>query len=203
MAIEYNYDEEQAQKADKAADAISEAGPYVGVFKRASAITAQSGSAGIAFEFEVPGTGATYFSLYVQDASGNPMSPGGPFLGAIQFLLGCRGLKSEVGDVEVYDEEAKARVTQKGEVFPSLCGKPIGILFQKELYSKNNGMDGERLSPILFFQPETKLTMTEIKGRVAKPVKLERLVKSLKVYDKRKKGVDTPQPSVGGIGGDY
>lgn len=204
MTIEYNYNEQSAVKADDAASRIAEPGPYVGKFVRVEAIKSErTGAQGIAFAFEAPGQGTTDFSLWTQGADGKPFF-GMNMVNAIMFLLGVKSLKSVPGKVERYDEEAKARIEVDGDVFPDLCNKPIGIVLQKELYSKDNGGDGVRMNLYGLFQPETKLMMSEIKERKTTPVKLERLVKGLKVKDSRKARSDEPsQPSLGVATGDY
>jgi hypothetical protein len=205
MTISYDYDESRATKADDAASRIAEAGPYIGQFKKAYAIEAQSGAQGITFEFDSPGNGTTEFSLYTLSKDGEPIF-GANMVNAIMFLLGVKKLTSETGKVEKYDPETKTREEQDGEVFPQLCNKPIGIVLQKELYTKANGSrDGVRFGLYGVFQPETKLMMSEIKEKKTSPVKLDRLLKGLKVKDSRKAEVAEPgQPSVGlGATGEY
>ncbi len=203
--IEYDYDEKAATKADDAASRIAEAGPYIGKFTKVYAIEAQSGAKGITFEFDSPGNGTTEFSLYTLNKDGAPIF-GMNMVSAIMFLLGVKKLSSEPGTVMAWDEAEGKRVEQDGEVFPTLCDKPIGIVMQKELYTKGNGSrDGVRFGLYGLFQPETKLMMSEIKEKKTTPVKLERLLKGLKVKDSRKAEVAEPgQPSVGmGAAGDY
>lgn len=204
MTIEYNYNEQSAVKADDAASRIAEQGPYVGKFVRAEAVlSARTGTHGIAFAFEAPGQGTTDFTLWTQKEDGTPIF-GMNMVNAIMFLIGVKSLKSAPGKVERYDEEARARVEVDGDVFPDLCNKPIGIVLQKELYSKDSGGDGSRMNLYGLFQPETKLMMSEIKERKTTPVKLERLLKGLKVKDGRKAVANEPaQPSLGVAAGEY
>lgn len=205
MSIEYDYDEKAATKADDAASRIAEAGPYIGKFTKAFAIEAQSGAQGITFEFDSPGNGTIEFSLYTISKDGAPIF-GANMVNAIMFLLGVKKLVSETGMVERYDADVGKRVEEDGEVFPALVGKPVGIVLQKELYTKSNGArDGIRFGLYGLFQPETKLMMSEIKEKKTSPVKLDRLIKGLKVKDSRKAEVAEPsQPSVGmGAAGEY
>lgn len=203
MAIEYVYNEEQAVTADKAANVLNEGGGYVGVFKKAHAITASTGTQGIEFEFDSPGNGVANFTLYTQQEDGTPAF-GSAFVSAIMYLMGgMKGLKSEVGEIEVYDAEAKARVKVQGETFPALCNKQIGVVLQKELYTNKQNNDAMRMSLIGLYQPETRLMMSELKENKTKAVKLDRLLKGLKVKDARKKGVEVAQPDMGGVAGDY
>lgn len=201
--ITYDYDEKAAVHADDAASRIAESGPYIGSFTKAFAIQAQSGAQGISFEFNSPGQGTSEFSLYTVSKDGAPIF-GGNMVNAIMFLLGVKKLTSEPGTVTVWEDGAK--VEKEGEVFPQLCGKPIGIVLQKELYTKGNGArDGVRFGLYGMYQPETKLMMSEIKEKKTTPAKLDRLLKGLKVKDSRKPEAAEPgQPSVGlGAAGEY
>lgn len=204
MTTEYTYDPAAAQRADEAASRLEHAVPYVGSFKKASAITAKTGSTGIELEFDAPGQGQIAFSLYTRKADGTPIF-GANFLNAFMFFFGLKSLKSVPGKVTVWDEEAKKRLEQDGEVYPELCNKPIGLVFQKELYTKEKGGgDGERLNLIGVFQPETRLMFSEVQDRKQKPEKLAKMLTTLRVKDTREKGAtEAAQPSMGAPAGDY
>lgn len=203
MAINYEFNEELAQRGDSAASRL-DTGPVVGVFKRAWAVQSENtGTHGVELEFEEPSGGKATTTLWTQREDGTPVF-GQSLLQAAMYLMGVKSLKSEPGKIEKYDEDAKGRVEVDGDTYPALCNKPIGVVWQKELYSKNNGSDGDRLNIVMFYQPETKLTMTELKERVTKPQKLEKLLKTLKVKDTRKKSAEPAQPSIGGAAlGDF
>lgn len=204
MTISYDYDEKAAVKADDAASRIAEAGPYIGKFTKVYAIEAQSGAEGLTFEFDSPGNGTTQFSLYTKSKDGAPIF-GANMFNAIMFLLGVKKLSSVPGTAEIWQDGEKSE--QDVETFPELCNKPIGIVMQKELYTKGNGArDGVRFGLYGMFQPETKLMMSEIKEKKTTPAKLDRLLKGLKVKDSRKPETAEPgQPSVGmgAAAGDY
>lgn len=204
MSIDYTYDEAAAQRADEAASRLEHAQPYVGTFKRAQAIvSAKTGTEGIEFEFEAPGQGSTSFSLYTRKEDGSAVF-GANFVNAFMFFFGLRSLKSQEGKGEVWDDDTNKRVEAEVDLFPDLCGKPIGLVFQKELYTNTKGLDSERLNLAVVFQPETRLLMSEIRERKSKPEKLEKAVKSLRVKDQRKKGAAEPaQPGMGAPAGDY
>jgi hypothetical protein len=127
---------------------------------------------------------------------------------AIMFLLGLKSLKSVPGKVQRWvdnDKGEREKMEVDGRVFPDLCNRSIGIVLQKELYSKKaSSGDGQRMSLYGLFQPETKLMMSEIKERKSKPEKLDRLLKGLKTKDTRKAPEAEPsQPAIGAGAGDY
>lgn len=204
MAISYNYDEVNAAAADKAASQINENGAYVGRFKKAWAIQSQNtGTHGIEFEFDSPGNGSASFTLYTQKEDGTVVF-GKSFVDAMLFFFGVKRLNSIEGTVSQYSEADKGRIDVPGDVFPDLCEKSIGIVLQKEVYTKGNGGEGSRLSLVGVFQPETRLMYTEVKEKKTSPVKLDRLLKGLKTKDTRRKTDDTAQPAMGGVAaGEY
>lgn len=198
MDIEFNA--ELASGADKAADRIVDGGAYIGVITKASAITAKSGTTGVAIEFHVPGQGNAEFSLYTLKEDGKTPVFGMSMLQSIMFFTGLKRLKAVPGKVSVYDEDAKARIEVDGEVYPELYGKPFGVVLQQEIYGPKGAT---RLNLYGTFQPETRLTFTEIQERATKPVKLARLLAGLKVKDSRKPiagGGEPAQPPMGSIG---
>ena len=200
----YDYDEKAASHADDVANRIDTGGPYIGIFKRAEAtVSAQKGTEGIVLEFEVPGGGSVENTLWTRKADGSAIF-GDSMVQAIRLILGVKGsMSSTSGKVMVWEEGKK--VEADGEVFPQLCGKRIGVVFQKELFTKNNGQEGWRMNLYGVFDADSKLTASEIKEGVKEPKKLERLVRSAqKVKDSRVAAAAEPaQPAVGAAAGDY
>ena len=203
MTVLYEYNEVAALNADKAASRISEGGAYVGTFKKVWAIEADSGAKGISFIFESPGNGTIEFNQYTIGKDGSEIR-GANFVNAMMFMLGLKSLKSEPGLAEVYDKEQGARVEVEVEAFPAMCGKPLGLMFQRELRTYN-GKNQDNLNLEAVFQPETKLLLSEVKERKTIPVKYERMLRvCLKVKDSRKPEAAEPnQPSVGAAAGEY
>jgi hypothetical protein len=207
--LEYQYNEVAALEADKAASRITEGGAYVGAFKKVWAVEADSGAQGIGFVFESPGNGTIEFTQYTIGKDGNEIR-GANFVNAMMFMLGLKSLKSETGTIEVYDKDQGRRVEIEGEVFPTMCGKPLGLMFQRELRSYTNPQTGvsknqDNLNLEAVFQPETRLLLSEIKERKTTPVKYDRMLKMCsKVKDNRKAEAAEPsQPSVGAETGTY
>lgn len=201
MSVSYEYNEVAAVAADKSADRVTEGGAYVGTFRKVWAIESQSGAQGLSFIFEIPGNGTLEFSQYTIGKDGNEIR-GMNFVNAMMFMLGLRNLKSEPDTAEVWDADEGKRVKVEVEAFPSMCGKPIGLMFQREL-STYNGKNRDNLNLECVFQPETKLLLSEIKGCKTVPVKYDRMLKICqKVKDTRKAEAAEPaQPSVGAVDG--
>jgi len=205
MTINYEYDENAASHADDIANRITDNGMFVGVFKRAEAVTAGTGATGIKFEFEAPGGGTTTFALYGHRADKSVIF-GWNLIQAAMCIMGLKGLKSKPGKVQVYNEDTKKPEEVDGDVFPELIGKPIGIVMQKELYTRDdNGADATRVNLYSFFHPETKFTASEIREHAKEPLKFAKIMKGLKTKDSRKSHAGEPaQPAMGApASGDY
>jgi hypothetical protein len=202
--MNYEYDEEAASHAEDFANRIDENGLYIGRFKRADAIeSANTGTKGIEFEFEMPGGGNATFSLYTEKSDGTRLFGFNKVM-ALMTLFRLRTIKAMPGKVSKFDADEGKRVEMDGEVYPDLLEKDIGVALSKELYTSNSGKDSYRMNLETFFDPKTKLTASEIKEGKAKPEKLERIVKQLKTKDSRVKKANEPaQPSAGAPVGDY
>ena len=194
---EYSYDPEAAGKADDVANRIDTSNAYVGRFKLAHQIVSSKGTEGVHFEFASPGGGTASFDVYTRKDDGTPTF-GNNQLQAMMAILGLKGLKSVPGKFEAWDNDEGRRVETEGETFPDLCDKDIGLVLQKELYTKNNGQEGFRMNLYGIFHPVTRFTSSELKEKKAAPEKLEKMLRSLKTKDSRKARTEEPaQPDVG------
>jgi hypothetical protein len=200
--MNYEYDEDAAGHAEDFANRVDENGAYIGQFKRAEAIvSSNTGTKGVRFEFEAPGGGSAAFSIYTEKSDGTRIF-GFNIVQAAMSILGLRSLKAVPGKVQEFVDGKLAEVD--GEVYPDLLGKNIGVVLQKELYTKGDGKDGWRMNLQTVFHPTSKLTASEIKEKKAKPEKLDRILRSLKTKDSRQKREAEPaQPGAGAPAGDY
>lgn len=199
--MEYTFDDDAAGKADNVANRIDENGPYIGKIKQAEAlVSAEKGTKGVRFIFEVPQGGTTRFDLWTEKADGERIFGFNQLMAVLQ-IVGVRSMRTASGKVERFVDGKLEEV--EGEVYPELAGKELGIVFQKELITTQSGKDSYRMNPYLFFHPTSKLTASEIKEKKAKPEKFEKVVKSVKTKDSRiKKEAEPAQPSVAPAG-DY
>lgn len=203
MTVNYDFDADAASKADDVASRIDASAAYIGQFKVVHAFKSIKGTEGMHFEFMSPGGGSASFDVYTRKEDGTPVF-GSNQIQAMMAILGLRGLKSVEGKFEAYDFDVGKRTERSGDIFPELAGKDIGLVLQKEKYTKNNGQEGYRMNLFGVFHPVSRLTSSEIKERKATPEKLEKMLRSLKDKDSRKAVVaDTPQPSVGGVEGAF
>jgi hypothetical protein len=195
--MSYNLDPNAARKADQGGNRITDIGKYVGVFTQAVDITASTGTKGIALRFDSNGQGAN-LSLYTMRANGDQLM-GYQALMAIMTCMKVRNIEVRPGTFKQWDAEAKQEVTQRGEVYPDLCNKPIGLLLETEDYPKNDGGTGSRMVIAGIFQPETEFTASEILDKKTQPEQLEKMVARLR--HRPMKAAKSATPAATGAGG--
>lgn len=200
-SVSYDFSEEDASKADNVASRIDQGGAYVGRFKSVNAMKSSKGTQGVHFEFESPGGGSASFDLWTRKEDGTTVF-GVNQLSAVQSVLGLRGLNSTTGRYEAFVDGKRQEVM--GQVFPDLMNKDIGLVLQKELYTKGDGKEGFRMNLFGVFHPVSKLTASEIKEKKTTPEKVEKMLRGLKTKDSRTNVAPEPsQPSVGADAGSY
>ncbi len=174
----YQLDGQAARQADRAGAFINEIGKYVGTFTQAVDVTAKTGTKGIAFQFESDGQRAN-LPIYTMRSNGEKIM-GFQVLSAIMTCLQLRQISEREGAYKEYDFDAKADVEKRGNVFPDLCNKPIGLLLETEDYLNGNGDPRKRMVITGVFQASTELTASEILDKKTKPEQLEKLVARLR-----------------------
>lgn len=199
MTISFEYDDEAAGKADNVTSRIDTSDAFIGRFISVNAMKSrEKGTNGLHFEFEASnGGGTASFDLYTSKADGEAVF-GVNLVNAIMAIMELRSLKSVEGKYEGFVDGKRQDV--EGDIFPELTKKDIGVVLQKELYTKQDGGDSYRMQLYGVFHPVSKLTATEIKEHKTKPEKLEKMLRGLKTKDKR---VSRPQePAQPGMGAD-
>lgn len=207
--ISYDYDDNAAGHAEDFANRIDKSDAYIGTFTNAWALTSKTkedgsgGTSGIHFEFEGAGGERGQADIYTVKKDGTKLF-GYNMVMAMMLIMGVKGLKTKKGEIEVFDNDSGKRIKVEGDTFPDLMGKRIGVIFQKELYTKNDGKEGSRYNLIATFHPETKLTASEIKEKKVKPEKFDRIMRGLKTKDSRvAQAAEPAQPSQALPAGDY
>lgn len=204
--VDYEDDDGSAiTRSDKNAARVTEGGAYLGEFTRAEHFVTDGGAVGIELEFETSDGGRVTTKVYTFGKAGQKTF-GYDQIQGLKLLLGVKTLKPVAGKVHQWVDGASGNrelAEVDGMVFPDLCGKKIGIIFEKEL-TGTKGDSGDRFRFNLYgaFDVTTKLTASEIKDRKVKPEKVEKMLRGLKVKDGRKAGVvETAQPAIGADGG--
>lgn len=177
--MEYKLDTNAAKQADSINARISQTGKYTGTFSRAEPVTSKKGSQGVDFSFKAEnGESADYLTIWTHNGKGETLH-GYKLLMAIMTCLRIKTLKSEEGEVEKYDADAKQRIKVSVPLFKDLMGKPIGLLLQMEEYAKTAG--GTAWKPAIFAPfDKDEFTASEILSQASKPETLAKMVQALR-----------------------
>jgi hypothetical protein len=179
----------KARDADKMSNMIRETGKYVGTITRAEKLLSTQGTKGVGFSFKTKdGQVASYLDVYTHKANGDEL------WGAaiVQSILCCTRVKNaDEGQItfERWSKEDKAMVECTATGYPSLMGKPIGLILQVELQSHyQTGADTERMNIVRVFEAASGLTASEILDGKTKAEKVDAFMKGLAPFrDNRKK----------------
>lgn len=178
---EFGYDEKEVSKADSIADRLTSSGPYIGRLTRVWPITFEKGTKAVKVEFQLEGfdgdSGKTTGTLFTENAEGKTLF-GAAFLQAAMCIFKVKSLGVTKGKIPSWDNGKQVEI--EGERFTHLEGKPIGVLWQRELTDKGNNF-----SIAGFFDASTRLMASEIRDKVTKAAKLDKAVKNLKDKDSR------------------
>jgi hypothetical protein len=173
-------------KSEKFSEGISETGAYVGMFDQVYRLVSEKGSEAMVFTFKSEKGGRTNFTVWYKASNvknNARIESGYESINSIMASIGIRSIKGYEGVVSVYDKGMK--VEKDLIVYPDLCDKDVGVVLQKELFTKNNGEDGYRFNFILSFDAKTRQTASEKVCKSSEAKKLEKVLATLKDKDNR------------------
>ena len=179
----YKLNKEHAVEGDSTSSRIEESGQYIGVFTEAKEVKSEKGTEGVELKFKSnTGLEASYMTLWTYNAQGEAIW-GLKQLNALMMCASVRELNPISAQGKIYDgsQMVDAEIT----IFPELMNKPIGVVLQKELYTKNNGDDSSRMNLFAFFNHESKKTASEIADK-KDATALTSMLKTLADRDNRK-----------------
>lgn len=177
---------------------VDQSGKYIGEFTLAEAVTSRQGTDGIEFSFKTrEGQQANYLTLWTHNAKGEALY-GYKVLSAIMTVMGVQALEPKQGNIKGPDG-APRQVT----AFPALHSKPVRLVLQKVLYTKNDGKDGYKFNIFAPFNAQTELTAKEMLDGNTQPAALGGIIATLKDKDERTAGhASGAQPSSNNSGPD-
>ncbi|MBI5270656.1 MAG: hypothetical protein HY856_13375 [Burkholderiales bacterium] len=178
--MSYTLDTNSARKADQRGAYINETGKYIGKLTRAEDIKTTDGAKGIDFSFVANDGRRTRFSVYTVSKQGERINSGHGFVMALMTCLGVRSMEPQQTKVKKYDFDTKSEVDATVPCYRELMGRDIGLLLEKESFTKSNGQAGERMLLAGVFQAGTELTASEILDRKTHPEQLGKLVDTLR-----------------------
>ena len=179
--MNYQNNKAEAIAGDDRNSYIKESGAQVGIFTMAKAITAKKGSKGVEFSFKSnDGATANYQTLYTENAKGESIF-GYKQLCGIMTILGVDGIVGQQSTIKEYDFDLKQEIDKIATIYPNLINQPIGVIFQKEQYYKNDSTMGERVNMWGFFRAADNATVMEVgKGLQSDGSRLNSMVEGLK-----------------------
>jgi hypothetical protein len=183
MSIIFQYDQNAALAAGESGY-IAQSGAYVGRLTAAKWTHARNSQAqALELSFESSdGQKANYISIYHTKADGSPNTYGIAHINALMGLLGLQQLTSVPQD--------------DGSICPELANKPVGLILQKVLTTKQDGSDSYKFDLVLAYSAKTGKTLKEsIENTPAERVR--QIMQTLKDKDERngRAGSHTPPPA--------
>ena len=164
---------QDAAMASRESFGISESGAYVGKLS-AKYVQGSNGSksAGIEFSLECDQGKLNYLTAWYQKKDGTCNTTGYNLVNAIMGLLKLQTLTSK----------------QVGEdwVCPEFEGKQIGLVVQKELFTKNDGNEGYKFEIVMPFSAQSRKTLKEAMAN-APATAVDKMIPLLKTKDNRSK----------------
>lgn len=186
----YEMDTTAAAEAERGR--MDTTGAYVcKITKAESTVSEGKGTRGMVIGVQASTGDEAEFTLWTKKADGTPIF-GFNQLQAIMMLTGVKGLTGRKGTVSRWDSVAGQRIDMPGVTYPELVGKKVGLMMQKEHYTKNAGGDGFRMNMVGAYHPETMHTCAEMKANVARADKAAKMIEKLKDKDSR---IVTSKPS--------
>ncbi|NLZ11099.1 MAG: hypothetical protein GX086_07195 [Alcaligenaceae bacterium] len=180
----YTVDHTAARQAN-ANNYIDQSGKYIGEFTLAEAVTSRQATEGIEFSFKSQdGQQANYLTLWTYNSNGDALY-GYKVLSAILTLMGIKEIVPQKGTIKDANGNPRQVIA-----FPALHGKPIGLVLQKVLYTKNDGKDGYKFNIFAPFQAGTELMAKELLDGTQQPKALASMIASLKDKDERTSGAN-------------
>lgn len=166
----FQYNQEAAM-ACRESFGITESGAYTGKLS-AKYVQGSNGSKSAGIEFSLDGEQGklNYLTAWYQKKDGTCNDSGFNLVNAMMGLLKIQALTSK----------------QVGEdwVYPEFEGKQIGLVVQKELFTKNNGSEGYKFEIVMPFSAQSRKTLKEALAN-APATAVDKMLPLLRTKDNR------------------
>ena len=140
---------------------IQETGKYLGVIEWAREKTNNNGTTLIELRYVSQDNQSGNLTIYTANNKGEPLH-GLRQIHALMSVLRIRAMNPIQGSVEAYDYDSKQVVVQPSLVLKELENKPVGLLLQKEFYTKESGEEGYQMNMFAPFTIDTNQTAKEV-----------------------------------------
>ena len=174
---------QEAAMASRESFGITESGAYVGKLS-AKYVQGSNGSksAGIEFSLECDQGKLNYLTAWYQKKDGTCNTTGYNLVNAMMGLLKLQTLTSK----------------QVGEEWlcPEFEGKQLGLVVQKELFTKNDGSEGYKFEIVMPFSAQSRKTLKEAIANTPATA-VDKMIPLLKTKDNRNKSHSSYQQTGG------
>lgn len=168
-------------EADKSGfSRITKSGAYIGVITLAKAEASSTKTMGIKFNFDGDEGKAEGMTLWIQKADGSVINGFMGIIEGIATVLRQREIAPAQAMIKEYDYQEGCEIQKSAYVYQGLMNKRIGLILQAEEYENSNGDTKIKMNIIGSFDPETRMTPSEILEKAAEPKKLEQKLAYLK-----------------------
>lgn len=170
MTVMFQYNQDSAM-ASRESFGITESGAYTGKLS-AKYVQGSNGSKSAGIEFTLDGEQGklNYLAVWYQKKDGTCNDSGFNLINAMMGLLKIQSLTSK----QVGDEW----------VCPEFEGKQIGLVVQKELFTKNNGSEGYKFEIVMPFSAQSRKTLKEALAN-APAAAVDKMLPLLRTKDNR------------------
>lgn len=173
----YALNADTAKAAEQFSSYLDTTGKYLGTIVCAEAITSSKGTDGVELSFKSrDGQEANYIQLWTYNTRGEQLQ-GLKVLNALMAALKLRSIAPVEGPIEKMVDGKKTTV--RATLLPDLMSKPVGMVLQREEYTKDNGQTGYRMLLIAPFCAETERTASEILSQAREAKALPKIIEWL------------------------
>lgn len=193
----YDYNPDHVTRLD--GGYIEETGSYAVTIKSAAAIQANKGTWGVSFDFiDENGQGPRFpVTIWTLSADGKRLF-GHDILDSILICAGMKpasALKPGKVNAPEWDATERKMVEKETDGYPALTNRAVGLLLQKEHYTKNDGNPGSRLLIVGAYNADTWLSAGEMIGGYTDATATAKKIKSLKDKDSTGNGYASATPA--------
>jgi len=162
----YQYNDQHVERLD--AGQIDQSGGYVASINWARAVQSKKGGWGV----EIQATTDDGRSLRNPVTLWTLKADGGRIFGhdILDSLLICAGMKAGAAmkpgkvSAKTWDQVERKLVDEEADGYPALTGKRVGLIVQREAYTKQDGATGYRLNLVGAYHPDDQRSAGEIIG---------------------------------------
>lgn len=175
---------------------INEKGAYVGKITQAKPIVSKNGTKGVEIIFESSDEKRCTFTVYTEKSTGEKIF-GYNQLQKLMFATRSKQLTETQTMVSRKDRQTGQIINERIPQYTELLNKPIGILFNIEVFKTLEGKTYRRPRFVEAFNPQTLLTTAEEANHVTSPSQYQYILDNIQEIFTEEKSHDSDFSSQG------